>query len=145
MNTKNTATNRITTDTPNRTNARSRGHVTAIPDDLDPIVRRAASGDREAIAWMARHLRPLLLDEARRILRPLDAESEAEDVVQDVFVFLLSGKARGMPRQGSALGWVCHVLEYLAKPRGYWSADDPEDPPDEEVAPEDPPEEDEVT
>ena len=51
-------------------------------DLLDPLVRRAAHGDRNAIGALGRSFRPQLLAAARSRVQLADAE----DVVQDLFV-----------------------------------------------------------
>jgi hypothetical protein len=87
-------------------------------NDLDTLIRRAAGGDREAIGTFARQLRPQLVAEARAACRRRGGRAyDAEDIVQDLFLFLLSGEARTLPRPGRGVVWVAQVIQYLAARR----------------------------
>jgi RNA polymerase sigma-70 factor (ECF subfamily) len=81
-------------------------------DLLDPLIRRAAQGDRNAIGALARTFRPQLVGTARK---HLDNRSDAEDLVQDLFVLLLEGKLDPPRSREPALGWLLRTVATLAE------------------------------
>jgi DNA-directed RNA polymerase specialized sigma24 family protein len=81
-------------------------------DLMDPLVRRAAQGDRNAIGALARTFRPQLFATA---IKHLDNDGDAEDVVQDLFVLLLEGKLDAPRARESALGWLLRAVATLAE------------------------------
>jgi len=80
-------------------------------DLLDPLVRRAAEGDRSAIGALGRSFRPRLVAAARVHLQRADAE----DVVQDVFVLLLEGKLPPPGPHEAAVPWLLRAVNELAE------------------------------
>jgi hypothetical protein len=100
----------------NSSASNSSAETAATPGDLlDGLVRRAAHGDRNAIAALARSFRPQLVAEARKHLQLADAE----DIVQDVFVLLLEGTLRPPRTRERAVPWllrtVCSIAEEQAR------------------------------
>ena len=82
------------------------------PGDLfDPLVRRAATGDRNAIGALARSFRPQLLAAAREHVPSFDAE----DVVQDLFVLLLERAIVPPSANEPAVAWLLQTVAGLAK------------------------------
>jgi DNA-directed RNA polymerase specialized sigma24 family protein len=104
-----------------KTTAKFQNHQTRDHEqyvDLDTLIRRAAGGDRKSLAILARQLRPQLLAEARRACRKRRGRMhDAEDVVQELFLFLLSGEARTLPQPERGVAWAAQVIEYLAARR----------------------------
>jgi DNA-directed RNA polymerase specialized sigma24 family protein len=83
-------------------------------DLLDPLVRRAAHGDRSAIGALGRSFRPQLFAAARAHLPAFDAD----DVVQDLFVRLLERKLFPPPAaRESAVAWLLEAVGALARQR----------------------------
>ncbi|MCI0342854.1 MAG: sigma-70 family RNA polymerase sigma factor [Planctomycetales bacterium] len=102
------------------------------PQDPDlPLARRAISGDKEALAELFGRYKDLVFGVAARVLGD---EAEAADVLQDVFLLLLTG-GRGTPPGVTVRGWIARVSVNLAIDR--WrrrqvrsgKAGDPRDPP----------------
>ena len=84
----------------------------AEPGDLfDPLVRRAATGDRNAIGALARSYRRQLVAAAREHAPSFDAE----DVVQDLFVLLLERDVDPPCPDESAVAWLLRTVAGLAK------------------------------
>lgn len=69
----------------------------------DALVARIASGDRDAFARLYRECRP---DVYRFALRMCGAPSLAEDVVQDVFLAVISAAARYQPGRSGVKPWL---------------------------------------
>ena len=81
------------------------------PRDLfDPLVRRAAAGDRNAIGALARSFRRQLFAAAREHVPSFDAE----DVVQDLFVLLLERNVVPPSADEPAVAWLLHTVATLA-------------------------------
>ncbi len=99
------------------------------PQDPDlPLARRAIAGDKEALAELFWRYKDLVFGVAARVLGD---EAEAADVLQDVFLLLLTG-GRGTPPGVTVRGWIARVSVNLAIDR--WRrrrvrAGDPGDPP----------------
>jgi hypothetical protein len=75
-------------------------------DLLDALVRRAASGDKSAIAGLARVFRARLEREAARLV-PV---SEAGDLVQDLLLRLLEGSLAPPGEDQPAVPWLLGAL-----------------------------------
>jgi RNA polymerase sigma-70 factor, ECF subfamily len=83
------------------------------PDDETLLVRLQAS-DMEALGLLFQRYARLMLAIARRVLRDND---EAEDLVQDVFLFLFSKSKLFDPAKGSACSWLTQVTYHRAYDR----------------------------
>jgi DNA-directed RNA polymerase specialized sigma24 family protein len=99
-------------------------------DAFDDLVMRAARGDRRAIGAIAVALGPTLMKEARTVLG--DFEDDADDVLQDFFVFLLEKRWPTPPPQGRAMHWMCVIVRTFAHERRkeserHWALDDEDD------------------
>jgi hypothetical protein len=70
-------------------------------DEFDELVACASGGDRRAIGAIAIALGPTLLKEARTVLGEFD--DEADDVLQDFFLFLVEPRWPTTPPQGRAM------------------------------------------
>jgi RNA polymerase sigma-70 factor (ECF subfamily) len=75
------------------------------------LLARTAAGDREALALLFRRYAHMVRALAERILR--DA-SEAEDLVQEVFLFVFRKGALFDPERGSARSWLVQVTYHRA-------------------------------
>lgn len=80
---------------------------------LDGVARDALTGDRAAIATLARELRADMVEHAHAHLGRLDCD--AEDVVQDVFLALLEGHLPPAPDGESAVVWLLQITESKAR------------------------------
>jgi DNA-directed RNA polymerase specialized sigma24 family protein len=80
--------------------------------DLDDLVARASRGDRRAIGALAVAFGPALRGEARLALGK-DAH-DADDLLQDLYVFLLEARIPYLPGYGRAIQWICGVIRVLA-------------------------------
>ena len=86
-------------------------------DLFNPLVRRAATGDRNAIGALARSFRPHLLAAAREHVPSFDAE----DVVQDLFVLLLERNIVPPSADEPAVAWLlCTVASLAQEPAHRW-------------------------
>ena len=81
-------------------------------DLLDPLIRRAAHGERPAIELLARRYRRQLVSAARRRVNAIDAD----DVVQDLFVLLLVGSLTPPGPRESASAWLGNTVAAVAEP-----------------------------
>jgi RNA polymerase sigma-70 factor (ECF subfamily) len=77
----------------------------------EQLLARTAVGDREALALLFRRYAHTVRALAERILR--DA-SEAEDLVQEVFLFVFRKGALFDPERGSARSWLIQVAYHRA-------------------------------
>src|SRR5713101_1313264 len=104
--------------------------ATTPPDD-ETLLLRVQSGDREALGLLFLRYSRSVLSVGRRILRD---RAEAEDLVHDVFLFVLSKSALFDPAKGSARAWLARVAyhraldrrKYLVR-RCFYDVDDPEE------------------
>jgi RNA polymerase sigma-70 factor, ECF subfamily len=85
----------------------------AEPDDEMLLLRMQAS-DVEALGLLFHRYARLTLGIARRVLRDKD---EAEDLVQDVFLFLFFKSKMFDPARGSARSWLIQVTYHRAYDR----------------------------
>jgi RNA polymerase sigma-70 factor (ECF subfamily) len=85
----------------------------AEPDDETLLVRLQAC-DMEALGLLFRRYSRLTLGIARRVLRDGD---EAEDLVQDLFLFLFFKSKMFDPSRGSARSWLMQVTYHRAYDR----------------------------
>lgn len=83
------------------------------PDDETLLLRMQAS-DMEALGLLFHRYARLTLGIARRVLRDND---EAEDLVQDVFLFLFFKNKMFDPAKGSARSWLIQVTYHRAYDR----------------------------
>lgn len=81
---------------------------------LDGVVRRAARGEREAIALLAREFRAQMVEHAEQHLARLDMD--ADDVVQQVLVALLDRALVEPARAECAVGWLLDRVALFAQP-----------------------------
>lgn len=82
-------------------------------NDITDLVCRAAEGDRRAIGAIAIALGHELLAVARSIVKHRE---DAEDVLQDFFVVLCTGRAaRFPPAPGRGLEWMEGLLGRMAR------------------------------
>jgi RNA polymerase sigma-70 factor (ECF subfamily) len=82
------------------------------PDTSDEsLVVRTGEGDREALTLLFRRYARLVRTVAQRILR--DA-SEAEDLLQEVFLFVFRRAGLFDPARGSARSWLVQVTYHRA-------------------------------
>jgi len=82
-------------------------------DELDALLLKAVSGDRRAIGAIAFGYGMTLLKEARDALSQARA-SEAEEVLQDLFVGMTQGIFEFVPGRDHAHEWLRERLEILA-------------------------------
>jgi RNA polymerase sigma-70 factor (ECF subfamily) len=87
---------------------------TAAPADDETLLLGVQSGDREALGLLFLRYSRSVLSVGRRILRD---RAEAEDLVHDVFLFVLSKSALFDPAKGSARGWLARVAYHRALDR----------------------------
>src|SRR4030095_1649262 len=81
------------------------------PAEDESCLRRIASGDQAAAAGLYdRHARPLY----SLILRIVGNETEAEDVLQDVFAQAFRQAARYDPRRGAVAAWLLTIARSRA-------------------------------
>src|SRR6266446_1088303 len=86
----------------------------ATPADDEALLLRVQSGDREALGLLFLRYSRSVLSVGRRILCD---HAEAEDLVHDVFLFVLSKSALFDPAKGSARGWLARVAYHRALDR----------------------------
>jgi DNA-directed RNA polymerase specialized sigma24 family protein len=79
---------------------------------FEELVVRASRGDSTAVTAIYIAFRPVILEEARRQLGPY--ADEAEDVLQEMLVFLLEGRWPYVPAHGRASKWICRVARAFA-------------------------------
>ena len=85
------------------------GQFIECPDEM--LMARTSQGDREALALLFRRYARMVRGVAHRILR--DA-SEAEDLMQEVFLFVFRRAVLFDPRLGSARSWLMQVTYHRA-------------------------------
>ena len=83
----------------------------AIDSPSEDLLLQVANGSKEALSVLfQRHARPVF-NVARRILRD---ESEAEDLVQDVFLILFQKARLYDPMKSSAVSWIIQMTYHRA-------------------------------
>jgi RNA polymerase sigma-70 factor, ECF subfamily len=82
--------------------------------DDEHLLLRVQSGDREALGILFDRYARLVLSVGQRILRD---NAEAEDLVHDVFLFLLKKSNFFDPTKGSARAWLAKVTYHRALDR----------------------------
>jgi RNA polymerase sigma-70 factor (ECF subfamily) len=82
--------------------------------DDETLLLRVQSGDREALGLLFLRYSRSVLSVGRRILRD---RAEAEDLVHDVFLFVLDKSALFNPAKGSARVWLARVAYHRALDR----------------------------
>ena len=82
-----------------------------MPEPSEEILRRLAAGDRHALGELYDRYAGLVNGLALRILRD---STEAEDVVQDVFVQVWRQAERFDPQKGSPEAWLCTIARTRA-------------------------------
>jgi RNA polymerase sigma-70 factor (ECF subfamily) len=88
------------------------GAITASPEISDEhLLKRIKNGEREALALLFRRRARAVRNVAYRILRD---EAEADDLVQEVFLFILRKAALFESAHGSASSWIFHVVYHRA-------------------------------
>jgi hypothetical protein len=80
----------------------------------DRVIRRAARGDRDAIAQLARELHDVMVAHAEEHMARFDID--AEDVVQNVLLALLERGLREPPRSACAVQWLLDRVALFAQP-----------------------------
>jgi RNA polymerase sigma-70 factor, ECF subfamily len=102
----------------------------ADPSD-ELLLEQLGRGDRDALSCLFRRHAHIVRNVARRILRH---DAEAEDLVQDVFIFLLRKAALFKASHGSARSWIVQVTYHRAfnrrsylKSRHFYTSKDPEE------------------
>lgn len=86
--------------------------VTQIPEISDEtLMEQVCQGGREALALLFRRHARIVRNVAYRILRN---EAEADDLVQDVFVFIFRKAALFSASRGTARSWIVQVTYHRA-------------------------------
>jgi len=81
---------------------------------LDGVVRRAARGERDAVALLAREFSPQMIEHAAENLARFDMD--AEDVVQHVLLTLLERSMPEPPLAACAVTWLLDRVALFAQP-----------------------------
>lgn len=84
-----------------------------LQDEFDALVANACRGDHRAAAAIEIAFRESLVRAARAEMG--EFAQDAEDVVQDFFVFLLEGESPFLPQQGRAIAWLHEIVRTLAR------------------------------
>jgi RNA polymerase sigma-70 factor (ECF subfamily) len=88
------------------------GAVTQTPEISDEILlEQVKQGTREALGFLFRRHARAVRNVAHRILRN---EAEADDLVQDVFIFIYRKASLFDALQGTARSWIIHVTYHRA-------------------------------
>jgi RNA polymerase sigma-70 factor (ECF subfamily) len=88
------------------------GAVTQTPEISDEILlEQVKQGTREALGFLFRRHARAVRNVAHRILRN---EAEADDLVQDVFLFIYRKAGLFDASQGAARSWIIHVTYHRA-------------------------------
>lgn len=77
----------------------------------ESLMERVSKGDRDALSQLFRKHAHTVRNVARRILRH---EAEADDLVQDVFIFLFRKASLFKATHGSARSWIVQVTYHRA-------------------------------
>ena len=99
-----------------------------IPFDDEALMARVQTGDMEALGVLFDRYSRLVFGVAARILRDV---SEAEEIVQDTFIYIYNKGPRFDPMKGSFRSWLVHIVycqsfnrrDYLNARRFYSSCD----------------------
>jgi RNA polymerase sigma-70 factor (ECF subfamily) len=83
--------------------------ITEISDEL--LLEQVGHGTKEALSILFRRHARTVRNVAHRILKD---EAEAEDLVQDVFIFLLRKASLFSRSNGSARSWIVHIAYHRA-------------------------------
>jgi RNA polymerase sigma-70 factor (ECF subfamily) len=83
------------------------------------LLIQAGEGSRAALTQLFRNHRRAVLNVASRILRDV---SEAEDLCQDVFVYLFQKAKLFDPKKGSASSWIIQIAYHRAMNRRQYLA-----------------------
>jgi DNA-directed RNA polymerase specialized sigma24 family protein len=120
-----------TKNAPDRSNSVSSNASSTVHPSLRPgadpvafseLVHRAAEGDARAIGVIAIGMGPALLACARSVVQHRE---DAEDLVQDFYELLLTGRAaRFPPRPGRGLDWLEGLIRSMARVRREERAND---------------------
>lgn len=97
----------------NLTLARTSEPTTPIVQDGSPsdvsdegLLSQIKSGDHDALSWLFRRHAPAIRSVGRRLLRD---GAEADDLVQDVFLYIYRRNELFDPSRGSARSWIFQV------------------------------------
>jgi RNA polymerase sigma-70 factor (ECF subfamily) len=91
------------------------GQPTEAPDDQ--LMEQVRDGSRDALALLFRRHTRAVRNVAYRILRD---EAEADDLVQEVFLFLFQKAALFDPSKGSASSWIIQIAYHRAINRRHY-------------------------
>jgi RNA polymerase sigma-70 factor, ECF subfamily len=80
----------------------------------EALLSAVGNRSKDALAVLFRRHRRTMLNVARRILRD---DSEAEDLCQEVFLFLFQNAKGFDPRKGTALSWIIQITYHRAMNR----------------------------
>jgi RNA polymerase sigma-70 factor (ECF subfamily) len=83
-----------------------------VPDD--ELLRQTAAGSQPAFAELFRRLHPLVF---RFALHMTGSISTADDVVQDVFLIVMSDAARYEAGRGAVAAWLCGIARNCVRQR----------------------------
>jgi len=92
-----------------RGSARDTSRNSEISNEL--LLRQVSGGEKDALALLFRRYARAVRNIALRILKD---DSEAEDLVQEVFLFLHRKAGLYNPGQGRAVTWILHVAYHRA-------------------------------
>ena len=91
--------------------------VSLIPPSDEFLLSEAANGSKEAVGLLFRRYRRTVWSVARRILRD---ETEAEDLCQEVFLYLFQKAKLFDASKGAASSWIVQIAYHRAmNRRGY--------------------------
>ena len=82
-----------------------------MPEDLVPLIRACAAGDRSAFRALYDLASPKLFGVVLRIVHD---RQEAEDALQDAFLRIWNNAARYAPELGEPLAWMVSIARHRA-------------------------------
>jgi RNA polymerase sigma-70 factor (ECF subfamily) len=82
-----------------------------LQDDLAPLIRASATGDRTAFRTLYEQASPKLFGVILRIIRD---RQEAEDALQDTFLRIWKNASNYAPELGSPLAWMASIARNRA-------------------------------